>query len=206
MIGVHAMTIKERTIMEIEKRYLATAGLVAGFDPGLPIPVQALQDIYTLLALLRERDVYIHQLRGALGYPVPGDIAENPDIKNGIAEALQIQLREREGEIATLRLEYIKLIFPLYDKEEEIAILKAELHAVENTLCLESIEHKATIKAFDEQEQESADLRQEKLRHCACEFEDGVCVSPCKYHGDPRQEVERLRKEMEAQKIWHELF
>lgn len=44
---------------------------------------------------LAEKDVYIHQLRGALGYPVPGDIPPNPNILNGIADALQIQLAEK---------------------------------------------------------------------------------------------------------------
>jgi hypothetical protein len=33
--------------------------------------------------------VYIYQLREALGYNVPGHINENPNIKNGIAEALE---------------------------------------------------------------------------------------------------------------------
>ena len=41
------------------------------------------------------KDVYIHQLRCALGYPVPGDIPPNPNILNGIADALQIQLAEK---------------------------------------------------------------------------------------------------------------
>lgn len=35
----------------------------------------------------------IEQLRGALGYPVKGDIPENPEIVNGIAQALNQRLK-----------------------------------------------------------------------------------------------------------------
>lgn len=42
--------------------------------------------------------VYVHQLRGALGYPVPGHIRENPDILNGIADALSRELEELRAE------------------------------------------------------------------------------------------------------------
>lgn len=29
-----------------------------------------------------------------------------------------------------------------------------------------------------------------KRNHCACEFEDGVCVEPCKYHGENERKLE----------------
>ena len=55
-----------------------------------------------LIQQLAEKDIYIHQLRGALGYTVPGSICENPDILNGIADALQRQLAEKDERIIHL--------------------------------------------------------------------------------------------------------
>ena len=56
-----------------------------------------------LIQQLAEKDIYIHQLRGALGYTVPGSICENPDILNGIADALQRQLAEKTAEVNRLK-------------------------------------------------------------------------------------------------------
>lgn len=47
-----------------------------------------------ILRRFAEKGTYIHQLRGALGYDVPGHIPENPEIKNGIADALYKQFKE----------------------------------------------------------------------------------------------------------------
>ena len=44
----------------------------------------------------KELEVSIQQHRGALGYSVPGSIRENPDIINGIAEALLTQYEALE--------------------------------------------------------------------------------------------------------------
>lgn len=52
---------------------------------------------------------YIYQLRGALGYNVPGYIKDNPDIVNGIAEAQRIQLEEVRQENERLQ-EHIELL------------------------------------------------------------------------------------------------
>ncbi len=48
----------------------------------------------TLLSSLEKAQIYIEQLRGALGYAVSGDIRENPEIKNGLADALFRQVNE----------------------------------------------------------------------------------------------------------------
>lgn len=54
--------------------------------------------------------IHIHQLRGALGYPVPGSIRENNNITNGIADALGRQLEElrQENERLQERIEMIE--------------------------------------------------------------------------------------------------
>lgn len=56
---------------------------------------EAMTDLFKISA---KQHLLIHQLRGALGYAVPGDIIENPDIKNGIAEALSRQVEELREE------------------------------------------------------------------------------------------------------------
>ena len=43
------------------------------------------------------------QLKGALGYPVPGHIMDNSDFKCGLCEAKTISLIEAEAEIERLR-------------------------------------------------------------------------------------------------------
>jgi hypothetical protein len=56
---------------------------------------QLIRDAYAALTALSVR---IEQHRGALGYSVPGDIPEDPSIKNGIAEALHQQLTALSAE------------------------------------------------------------------------------------------------------------
>jgi len=55
------------------------------------------------LAEIAKKDVYIQQLRGALGYSVSGNISEKPEILNGLADALHRQLAEKDKEIAELK-------------------------------------------------------------------------------------------------------
>ena len=64
--------------------------------------LRVMTDIKYLLSILEEKEIYIEQLRGALGYSVSGDIRENPDIHNGIAEALHQQISEKEARIKGL--------------------------------------------------------------------------------------------------------
>ncbi|HSW65053.1 MAG TPA: hypothetical protein VLH56_17340 [Dissulfurispiraceae bacterium] len=73
-------------------------------------------------AEIERLNTYIHQLRGALGYAVPGHIPENPDILNGIADALSKQndklhreanlnmaeICRLRGQVALLRSKIIK--------------------------------------------------------------------------------------------------
>ena len=55
--------------------------------------------------IISQQSTLIHQLRGALGYPVQGDIIGNPEIVNGIAEALSQQLSEQAETIERLKNE-----------------------------------------------------------------------------------------------------
>jgi len=48
-------------------------------------------------------NIVVQQHRGALGYPVPGDIMDDPNIMNGLADA-------REREIELLRADNRKLM------------------------------------------------------------------------------------------------
>jgi hypothetical protein len=59
-------------------------------------------------ALIAALWVRIEQHRGALGYSVSGDIAEDPEIHNGIAEALHQQIAALELRVALERAAYDK--------------------------------------------------------------------------------------------------
>lgn len=60
------------------------------------------EEIKYLKDELEKCNTYIHQLRGALGYAVPGYVPENPHIKNGIAEALSLQLIEAKKSVSAI--------------------------------------------------------------------------------------------------------
>ncbi len=55
---------------------------------------------HPLVRRIKELEIYTQQLRGALGYSVPGNIRENPEIHNGIAEALQQRVESLEANLA----------------------------------------------------------------------------------------------------------
>lgn len=49
---------------------------------------------FEIIKKFEDQELYIQQLRGALGYSVPGIVPGNPLIVNGIAEAIARQLKE----------------------------------------------------------------------------------------------------------------
>jgi hypothetical protein len=56
-----------------------------------------------ILDALNEARISIEQHRGALGYPVPGNIPQDFTIKNGLADALHAQLTQAQADAAALR-------------------------------------------------------------------------------------------------------
>lgn len=90
--------------------------------------------------IIEQQAILIQQLRGALGYPVPWHIIENPDIINGIAEAMSQQLEQQAAEIEKLK----------FDDEERHALhLEIERQAVEIAKAKSEIEFQ--VKRNDEQ-------------------------------------------------------
>lgn len=63
-----------------------------------------------------------YQLRGALGYEVPGHIIENPEIQNGIAQAIE---KQNEG----LKAALIEVRAAVWD-EYVPASLSAKVHRI----------------------------------------------------------------------------
>lgn len=58
-------------------------------------------EIEKLLAQIKELEVENHQLKGALGYPVPGDIPEGP-FKCGLCTAKEMENLRLRGRIEGL--------------------------------------------------------------------------------------------------------
>jgi hypothetical protein len=83
------------------------------------------REVPCLIAACKKLGTENWQLRGALGYSVPGDIPDNSNIKNGTAEALQ---KELEGE----REKVISLIASVKRREALMVNIseRAELAAV----------------------------------------------------------------------------
>ncbi len=72
--------------------------------------------------------VLVEQHRGALGYPIPCSIPENPDIRNGLAEAFQEQLSRLQQEVEHLYQAIPGLAVPP-DQVERLADLVHEMWA-----------------------------------------------------------------------------
>jgi hypothetical protein len=70
--------------------------------------------------------VRIEQHRGALGYSVPGHIADDPTIRNGIAEALHQQLAALSASHEALTAMQLYTLQQLEAAEAQVAALTAE--------------------------------------------------------------------------------
>jgi hypothetical protein len=123
--------------------------------------------VMELEAALAEKDRYIHQLRGELGYPCPGDIPPNPDIHNGIAEAIAEALEEQIAEKD-------KLLYQLETSRDEWKynwrLLNAANHKAEERV--KELEQ-GKNKRFREMEEALAHIYESRATHC----------QGCKEHG-----------------------
>ncbi|WP_069202661.1 hypothetical protein [Paenibacillus sp. D9] len=83
------------------------------FPETINIPPKVIGWLRSLLAEVQRLNIVVEQHRGALGYPVAGDIPDDPSIINGLADALEAQGYQMAGDIIV--------------KESEIDHLTAEI-------------------------------------------------------------------------------
>jgi hypothetical protein len=135
------------------------------FDMGFSSEDEAMKhwNNQILLSSLQGTQIYIEQLRGALGYSIPDHIRENPEIKNGIAEALYQQLETTQSELKLA--DQLRTI-----RDEEFEELKVENDRLNRVYNLEldrankvENQHFQTLLKL-ENEKERADKTEERVK------------------------------------------
>lgn len=121
-------------------------------------------ELLSKLNRLDELEIYVQQLRGALGYSVTGDIKENPEIVNGIADALE----KENKELKEKDLYWRKRVTELEENENRFPTL-AEFSNLQD-------DYEQTSKENVELRKQVENLKKYRtfFESCSCLFAEGV--------------------------------